>query len=79
MRKLNFVLFLVLAHSSEVTFTHHILKLKAKIGSICFVLIQNSCYLGLMFLPSLKVVVWFGFTRAINEILRLLVIYISVG
>ena len=78
-REQNFVLFLVLAHSSVMTFTHHIFKLKAKIGSICFGLIQVLCYLGLMFLPSVKVVVWFGFTHSINEILRLLVIYISVG
>ena len=79
MRELNFVLFLVLAHASVLTFTHHIFKLKAERGNICVVLIQDLCYLGLLFLPSLKVVVWFGFTRAINEILRLLVIYISVG
>ena len=77
-REQNFVLFLVLAHSSVMTFTHHIFKLKAKIGSICFGLIQVLCYLGLMFLPSVKVVVWFGFTHSINEILRLLVIHISV-
>ena len=73
-REQNFVLFLVLAHSSETTFTYYIFKLKAKIGSICFMLIQVLCYLGLLFLPSLKMVEWFGFILAINEILRLLVI-----